>query len=280
MVGEMTYELPGGVAPDYLPCRYGASRLVFRGPRRPLDADYVAVFGSTETYGKFIETPYPALTEEMLGVPCVNFGCVNAGVDAYVNDSALLEAAGNARATVIQVMGAQNISNRLYSVHPRRNDRFVNASAMLKTIYREVDFTEFHFTRHLLTTLEDICAERFLMVRQELQAAWSARMALLLSRIKGPVVLLWLADQAPSDAEDSWADPLFVTRAMMEGLRDQVSGIVEVSTSEGARGQGTAGMKYGPMEEAAARELMGPAAHREAATALGAELTGLLHLRH
>lgn len=276
----MTYELPGGPAPDYYPCRYGTSRLVFRGPRRRLDGEYVAVFGSTETYGKFIETPYPALTEGSLGLPCINFGCVNAGVDAYVNDTALLEAAGNASATVIQIMGAQNMSNRLYSVHPRRNDRFVNASAMLKAIYREVDFTEFHFTRHLLNELERISAERFRMVREELQAAWSARMTMLLSRIKSPVVLLWFADRSPSDDAESWADPLFVTRDMVEALRDKVSGIVEVSASEKAVRQGTKGMLYGPMEEAAARELMGPAAHREAAVALGAELSGLLHLRH
>lgn len=280
MVGEMTYELPGGPAPDYYPCRYGTSRLVFRGPRRKLDGDYVAVFGSTETYGKFIETPYPALTEDALGVSCVNFGCVNAGVDAYVNDTALLEAAGNASATVVQIMGAQNMSNRLYTVHPRRNDRFVNASAMLKAIYREVDFTEFHFTRHLLNELEKISAERFRMVREELQAAWSARMTMLLSRIKSPVVLLWFADRAPTDDPESWADPLFVTRTMVEALRDKVAGIVEVSASERAVRQGTEGMLYGPMEEAAARELMGPAAHREAAVALGSELSGLLHLRH
>ena len=280
MVGEMTYERPGALSPDYYPCRYGTSRLVFRGPRRRLVGDYIAVFGSTETYGKFIESPYPAMTEAALGLPCVNFGCVNAGVDTFVNDTALIEAAGGAAATVVQVMGAHNMSNRLYSVHPRRNDRFLNASAMLKAIYREVDFTEFHFTRHLLRELEAISQECFRMVREELQSAWLARMTLLLGRVQSPVVLLWMAEQSPPEDDGSLADPLFVTRDMLEQLRDKVADIVEVTASAEARRRGTEGMLYGPTEEAAARELLGPAAHEEAANTLGGALSGLLRLRH
>ena len=276
----MTFEMTGADAPDYLPCRYGTSRLTFRGPRRKLDGDYIAFVGGTDTYGKFIETPFPALTEDTLGVPCVNFGCVNAGVDAFVNDTALLEAASGASATVIQIMGAQNMSNRLYSVHPRRNDRFVNASAMLKAIYREVDFTEFHFTRHLLTELEAISEERFRMVREELQAAWKARMQLLISRIKGSVVLLWLGESAPSNDENHRADPLFITRDMLDSVSANVAGVVEVAASDAALRRGTDGMLFNPMEAAAARELLGPAAHDEAGAAISAELAGLLRLRH
>ncbi|WP_323768170.1 DUF6473 family protein [Marinovum sp.] len=276
----MTYELNGGQSPDYLPCRYGASRQVFRGPRRRLEGEYVAFFGGTETYGKFIETPFPALTEETLGLPCVNFGCVNAGVDAFVNDTALLEAAGQASATVVQIMGAQNMSNRLYSVHPRRNDRFINASAMLKAVYREVDFTEFHFTRHLLRELEAISPDRFKMVREELQAAWMARMTLLLSRIKGPVVLLWMAERAPSNDPAEMSDPLFVTAEMIDALREKVANVVVVQTSAQGSACGTEGMLFGPMEEAAARELPGPGLHDAAATALSGALAGVLNRRH
>lgn len=276
----MTYELNGGPAPDYLPCRYGTSRLVFRGPRRRLEGEYVAFLGGTETYGKFVEAPFPALTEETLGLTCVNFGCVNAGVDAFVNDTALLEAAGKASATVVQVMGAQNMSNRLYSVHPRRNDRFVNASAILKAVYREVDFTEFHFTRHLLRELEALSPERFRMVREELQAAWMARMTLLLTRIKGPVVLLWLADRAPSNDPEEMSDPLFVTAAMLDALRDRVAETVVVQASARACARGTEGMLFGPMEAAAAQELPGPAVHDEAAAALSGALAGVLNRRH
>ncbi len=61
----MAYENLGESALDYVPCRYGKSKLLFRGPKRKLTAPYVAMIGGTETYGKFVETPFPALT----GVP-------------------------------------------------------------------------------------------------------------------------------------------------------------------------------------------------------------------
>ena len=141
---------------DYFPCRYGASKQLFRGPRRRLEGDFVAFLGGTETYGKFMETPYPAMIEHETGVRSVNLGCVNAGIDAYFSDKSLLDICSKARATVIQVMGAQNMSNRFYAVHPRRNDRFLKASGLLEKIYPEVDFTDFSFTRHLLATQKDI----------------------------------------------------------------------------------------------------------------------------
>ncbi len=279
MVGEMTYAVTGGSAPDYLPCRYGASRLVFRGPRRQLDGEYVAFLGGTETYGKFIDTPFPALTEETLGLPCVNFGCVNAGVDSFVQDPALLAAAGRARATVVQIMGAQNMSNPLYRVHPRRNDRFLAASEVLKAVYREVDFTEFHFTRHLLAELEAICPERFEMVREQLQSAWLARMTLLLKRISGPVLLLWFADRAPSDDPAETAEPLYIKAGMLAALRPRVAGIVEVRTAGCGRACGGPGAGPDPLNAAAARVLPGPDAHGAAATALSAALSAVLRRR-
>ena len=56
---------PGGL--DYLPCRYGNSKMLFRGPLRALDKPFNAFFGGTTTYGKFIQTPFPDLVETQVG---------------------------------------------------------------------------------------------------------------------------------------------------------------------------------------------------------------------
>lgn len=270
----MTYDALGAKALNYAPCRYGSSRILFRGPQRRLDAPYVAFVGGTETYGKFIKAPFPALVESDLGVNCVNFGVANAGIDVFLNDSLILEAANNARATVLQVVGAQNLSNRFYSVHPRRNDRFLTASPLLKAVYPEVDFSEFHFTRHMLNSLYEVSADRFSVVREETQQAWLARMRLLLRRMKGEVVLLWFADRPPGDEVDEafrpsdCSTPLFITRKMVDDLRAHVSEYVEVTASTEAVSAGTEGMVFSEMEIMAARQLLGPKAHGEAAFAL------------
>lgn len=275
----MTYENLGDGALDYFPCRYGKSNLLFRGPRRKLEGEYVAFLGGTETYGKFIEKPFPALVEEELGKTCVNFGWLNAGVDVFLNDPTILEASAGARATVVQVMGAQNMSNRFYAVHPRRNDRFLQASSLLRTVFREVDFTEFHFNRHLLKTLQTLSQERYEMVRDELKNAWLARMELLLGKISGKTILLWFADHLPEDAvieEGMGHDPLYVDRGMIEKIRPFATEVIEVTASTSALKAGVQGMIYSQMEAPAAAEMMGPAAHEEAARELHKALGQML----
>ena len=40
--------------------------------------EFLAMIGGTETYGKFIERPFPTLIGEAFEMECVNFGCVTA----------------------------------------------------------------------------------------------------------------------------------------------------------------------------------------------------------
>lgn len=258
---------PGGL--DYLPCRYGTSKILFRGPKRPLDAPYVAFFGGTTTYGKYIQTPFPALVEQDLGLTCVNFGCLNGGIDAYAADPVLREVAINARVTVLQVTSPRNMSNRFYKVHPRRNDRFIEASALLRTIYREVDFAEFNFTNHMLQRLMLVSPDRFHAVLDELRTAWLARMRLVLSQIPGKTVLLWASKAAPENvAHDIDADPAFVTKGMVAEIEPLVTRFVQVAASEEAMQAGTDGMVFAEMDAPAAATMLGPMVHRQIADAL------------
>ncbi len=274
----MSYDVLGASALNYAPCRYGNSRILFRGPQRRLDAPYVAFLGGTETYGKFINAPYPSLVESHLGVICVNFGIPNAGLDVFANEGFLLDAASGAEITVVQIVGAHNLSNRFYTVHPRRNDRFVSASPLLMSVFPEVDFSEFNFTRHMLNILYGVSKDRFRIVWEELQEAWSARMKLFLRRIRGRAILLWFADHAPAEATalevrpSEYSDPLFVTRQMIDDVSRHATGYVEAIASPRAQAAGTQGMVFSDMETPAARKLMGPQAHGEAAILLQSAL--------
>lgn len=202
---------------DYFPCRYGTSRNTFRGPRRRVIGDYVAFLGGTETFGRDAETPFPARLERSSGVACINFGCANAGIDAFVGDHTVLSASHNARLTVLQLTGAELLSNRYYSVHGRRNDRFLRPSNALRRLFPDVDFTEIHFTHHLLAVLCAQDAEVYAHVVEEMQSAWTARMRTLLAELGRPVDLLCLAVQGAVGVR-----PLasFVTCEMAKALTD------------------------------------------------------------
>lgn len=269
-------------AASITPCRYGSSRLLFRGPRRPTDGRHIAFVGSTETYGRFLRRPFPALVEEGLGEVCINLGQINASVEAILADPVVPGICRDAVLTVLEVSGAANLSNRFYTVHPRRNDRFLQASSVLRAIYPEVDFTDFCFTRHMLSCLWDVSPERFPILREELQTAWLARMRTLLDRIGPRTLLLWLSPHLPSDMR--WEDhdsplqrePLFVTRRMLDSLRPLVRGVVMVQPSARAAARRGEGLCHRPHEGSAAAELLGQAAHHEAAQALCASIRAVL----
>ena len=267
----MAYIFPGDGALDYFPCRYGSSRLLFRGPRRDIERAYVAVLGGSETYGKFVQDPFPDLIERDLGLPVANLGCMNAGPDVFLNEESITAIAAQACVTVVQLLGAQNLSNRYYAVHPRRNDRFLGATPLLRAIFPRVDFTEFNFTRHMLQALQHSSAERFEVVAEELRAAWVVRMKLLLARLAGPTILLWMADVAPPSPTrqvELARNPLLVDAEMVAVIRPSATGYVQVISSAQARAQRVEGMAFGPLDAPAAATVPGPLVHREVAEAL------------
>ncbi|WP_135500971.1 DUF6473 family protein [Roseovarius aestuariivivens] len=267
----MTFEELGRVGVREETCRYKGSRLAFRGPRRDLQQDYIAFLGGTETFGKFVDRPFPALLEERTGRTCVNLGWPNAGIDVVLNDRGLMRMAGAARLTVLQVPNAANLSNRFYTVHPRRNDRFLKAREPLRRLYPELDFTEFSFTRHMLVALKGHCTDRFALVHQDLAQVWIARMRRVIGKLGGPVILLWFSDRAPEracDRPEMQYDPALVSRGMLEALTDVAAGMARAPRGGTGEHTGLAERLFQQIETPAARDLPGQAAHAAAAQAL------------
>lgn len=265
MVGEMTYEHNGASALDYLSCGYGQSRLSFRGPERSLDAPYGVFIGGTETYGKFVARPFPALLEDQTGLTGVNLGVINAGIETFHSDPTVLRIARGAAFVVLQVMGPQYVSNAFYSVHPRRNDRFIRAKPPLVALYPQLDFTEFHFVGHLLSSLRRASPQAFGRVVLECRKAWLTSVIGMIRRVERPVVLLWLPHVAGQTGRA--ADP-FVDEQLLAPLRKRSAGLVQVLPSSAVQAVGTAGMVFGAMEAFAAADLPNPLMHGLIATRL------------
>lgn len=269
----------GAGALDYFPCRYGLSRAIFRGPERDLSGAYVVTLGGSSTFGKYVEEPFPALLEKATGRPVANLGGLNAGPDFYLSDPAALRVAARARVAVIQITGADALSNPFYSVHARRNDRFLAATPALRTLFPEVEFTDIHFTRHLLMVLERADAGRFALVRDGLKANWLLRMRALLGHLPARRVLLWLADSAPparAERLDPASGPLLVDMSMLNALRPEAGILIEAVPSPEALAEGVARMQFPQTEAAQARHLPGLAVHREVAALLAPVVTELL----
>lgn len=186
----MTFESSAIVTPNYAPCRYGKSKLLFRGPRQSLEQPFIAALGGSETYGEWVHNPWPELLSDALNMPVVNFGCLNAGLDVFLHEPHLQDVLAKAQMCVVQLLGPETMSNRFYAVHPRRNNRFLRASKLMRSVFQGVDFDQFNFIPHMLDTLEREAPDGFESLARELQVAWVARMTRLLNELPGQKVLL------------------------------------------------------------------------------------------
>ncbi|MDE4132899.1 DUF6473 family protein [Phaeobacter sp. QD34_3] len=274
----MSYELKSVTALSGGTCCYAGSRLQVRGPVRDLDDPYIAFLGGTEVFGRFVAEPFPAVTETLVEQPCVNLGGVNAGLESFLCDTSLMKIARDADLAVVQLLGAQNLSNRYYKVHPRRNDRFLKARSELTSLYPEVDFTEFHFSKHLLSRLKQVSEERFETLRLHLQSDWVSRMGDLIAMMEGRVVLLWLRYTLGGPGLLG-REPVLIDQGMVDSLRPLVKGVVELPVSTAGLANDVFGMDMGPLDMPTAKHMLGPKEHNRIGCATAEQLQTVLNPR-
>jgi len=276
-VGVMLLLTDAG-ALDYAPCRYGASRAMFRGPARDLSGDYVAMLGGTQTFGKYVASPYPVLVEQAIGKGVANLAGLGAGPDFYLDDAATLRVAAEARLAVVQIPGAEAMTNPFYTVHGRRNDRILTPTPTLRALYPEVEFTETLFARHLLTVLSEADPDRFLTVVAGLKKNWVSTMRQLLVHLPLRRVLLWLADAMPPKQATGLAGsgPLLVDEDMIVAVLQPGTRLVTALPSAAARALGVKDMLFPETEAIQAHCLPGAAVHAEIAAKLSPAIAELL----
>ncbi|MGY6411116.1 MAG: DUF6473 family protein [Alkalilacustris sp.] len=205
-------------------------RLRVRGPVRPAQVGLIAALGGAATFGKGVTRAWPELLGTATGRGVVNLGAVGAGPEALLGDPALLELATQATAVVLEVPGAIAVGNRFYRVHPRRNDRVVEALAPLRALFPDLDLHDVTFAGALMERLWLCDPQRAAEVVAATQTAWVASMVKLMDRLGPGVRLLWLGDQPPPAAVRlpvSGAAPALVTRAMLEALSPKGAVLVE-----------------------------------------------------
>ncbi|MDB0052293.1 DUF6473 family protein [Ascidiaceihabitans sp.] len=110
----MTHDALGAGGLDYLPCRYGTSKLLFRGPRRPLKDPYLAFMGGRNVQKVHCQ-PISKLIEQRICKTCINLGCMSAGVDVFATDLQVARMALGADVTVLQlIVGTQHVQPVLH----------------------------------------------------------------------------------------------------------------------------------------------------------------------
>lgn len=100
-------------------------------------------------------------------------------------------------------------------------------------------------------------------------------MEMTLARIGGRVILLWLSDHIPGvDSFNGtlFDDPMLLERHMIDQLIGESVELVEIVATPDEVSAGHERMIFTPWEETAARRMLGPIAHQEAARQLTSRL--------
>ena len=281
------YQRPDQAFIDYDGYVWGRLSQVYRGPKPDLTKPYIACIGGAQTFGRYVNSPFPTLLGEALGRQVANFGTANAGPGFFLRDSEVLEAASAADLCVVQAMGARSLSNRLFKVKLARNAQIEAVSKALEDLFPHVDFETFTYAHNMLNQIAEDDPEKFLAVETELKTAWVARTRVLLQSIQTKRVLLWFSERWPNEGPQSTAErpalkyPQFVDQEMLDAVAPLADEVVYCVTSAGMPqnltkgGQPVLQTPFGmPVTEN--RYYPSPEMHQAAAEALAAPVAALI----
>ena len=205
-------------------------RQVFRGPAPDLDRPYIAFFGAAQTFGRFVQTPFPALLGARLGVGALNLGVGGAG-PRHFDRPAYLKLANGAEAVVLQALSGRSASSSLFDNSAAGG--LIGATSLSEKPLRAEDFLE--------RAAKTLTAREFARVIEEMRADYVATFLALIGKISAPRILLWLSTRTPDYAEDYTnapdgvlgAFPQLVNARMVAEIAARCDAYVECVSTEG-----------------------------------------------
>lgn len=167
----------------------------FRGPGvDPFAADprsFFTCIGAAQTYGCFVEKPFPELLAESTGLSALNLAVGGAGPGFYLHYPTLIDAMNRGRFVVLQCMAARHESNSRFEadgyvefVKDRvRGDSVDSGKAWQRIVDEEIDKAPEYVA--------------------ETRTSWLKTMRQLVDAITVPVVFFWFSRREP-DYEIDW----------------------------------------------------------------------------
>lgn len=231
----MLHDRQDGTRIDYRLYRFGTGQLRFRGPCPDLNEGYVVIVGGATAFGPGARRPFAYAITQQLPFPVLNLGYPASGPDLYLSDPVLQVAIAKARAMVLVPPCALSLTNRLYRVHPRRNDRVIEFGEAMRQRCAGFDLENIVFVGHLARTLSEVDPVTFSELVAEVKAAWVARMSSLMRLSAGRTVLLWAARHPPADVlmpviDQLQRHPPLVDQQMMDTIAVDAARVVECVT--------------------------------------------------
>ncbi len=201
-----------------------------RGPAPPslAEGEYITCVGAAQTFGCYSEKPFPALLQEALGIPVLNFGVAGAGPSLFTRQH-FLDHINGGKLVVLQVLSGRSTGNSLFQP--------VNSGEMLN---RRSDGVELGAAPMYAQLLQSKSRDEVEAVIRETRENWLREFNELINRITKPVILAWFSVRSP-DYRESYSSveclfgkfPQLVNREMIDRIRPRVDRYVEYVSDAG-----------------------------------------------
>lgn len=198
---------------------------LLRGPKPDVDIEkdeFIVCIGAAQTYGCYVEKPFPKQLSEKYGLPVINLGVAGAGPQFYHKRQKFIDLINKAKLVIVQVMSARSVSNSIYEsvrdgemLKNRHTGEMKGAEIAWKEIIKNVE----------LDTLNLV---------EENKRTWLEHYKILSEKIKAPTILFYFSErEADYDISTDSVYGLFgkfpqlVNRAMIDKIRYYFDDYVE-----------------------------------------------------
>jgi hypothetical protein len=200
----------------------------FRGP--PVQSrEYIACVGASQTFGRFVQMPFPRLISYALRIDTLNLGRGGAGPEFPLENPALMEHINGSRIVIVQVFSGRSQSNSLF--------RMAGQTMCGTNLANGSECSADQFYTWLLTQDTKLAQE----IVAETREKYASAMTRLLDAIVPPTILFWFSTRSP-DYEECMELPLtrlfgefpqLINRAIVERLKGHTSLYVECISKRG-----------------------------------------------
>ena len=263
---------------DYQLVEVPSLPLPVRGPKFPMGKGRrtIAFVGAAQTFGTFVETPFPTLVGDELGCKWLNLGVGGAGPEAFAPGTPWHAALAEADIVVLQVMSGRSASNSRFQCRDGAStliDKVTGKHLQADPAYQQVIETEgFDAAKNLA---------------KESQESWVDTTIELLDSLDATTILFWFSERSeflpPPEEETVWdlfgKYPQLVDATMIEKVESHADQYVRCVSSAGMPQQLVhrktglpVGPNYpegsGPQDKTINRYYPSPEMHAEAAKVL------------
>jgi Domain of unknown function (DUF6473) len=154
--------------------------------------DYFTCIGATQTYGIFVEKPFPHLISRTIGIPALNLSLPAAGPGFFAHHQAIIDYINGGKFLILQIMAARAEPNRYFdqagyceTVRERSTGDIMSS----RTAWQKI--------------IEDSSYDLGAAVNDS-QQSWIESNKAIIEKVKVPIILFWIShDRLDSDILDT-----------------------------------------------------------------------------